>query len=149
MMVLDANVAVKTYLEEAGAEAATDLLTGPTKLLAPELIRLEVAGALCRRVRMGELQPGEAEERCQHWLAELDKGLFAMTPDRELLPEAIALSTKLNHPLHDCLYLAVAIRAHAPLVTADRPFYERARPLYKKMSLLKGCEQLKASMQHG
>lgn len=141
MMVLDANVAVKTYLEEPGAESATELLTEPAKLLAPELIRLEVAGALCRRVRKGELEAGEAEQRCQHWLAELDKGLFTLTPDRELLPEAVALATKLKHALHDCLYLAVAIRSHAPLVTADRTFYERARPLHKKITLLKGCEQ--------
>ncbi len=138
MMVLDASVAVKPYLEEAGAEAATELLAGPGKLLAPELIRLEVASALCRRVRRGELEAGEAELRCQHWLAELDKGLFTLTPDRDLLPEAIALSTKLKHPLPDCLYLAVAIRCHAPLVTADRGFHERARPLYKQVSLLAG-----------
>jgi predicted nucleic acid-binding protein len=141
MMVLDANVAVKAYLEETGSEAATELLAGPTKLLAPELIRTEVARALCRRVRMGELEAGEAEDRCLHWLGELDKGLFRLTPDRELLPEAIALSTKLRHPLQDCLYLAVAIRCNAPLLTADRPFRDRVRTFYKKVSLLKGCEQ--------
>jgi predicted nucleic acid-binding protein len=141
MIVLDASVAAKTYLEEAGTDAATELIAGSTKLLAPELIRMEVAGALCRRVRRGELQADEAEVRSQHWLAELDKGLFTLTPDRELLPEAVALSTKLKHPLPDCLYLAVAIRAHAPLITADRTFHDRARPLYKKISLLKGCEK--------
>lgn len=141
MIVLDASVAVKAYLEEAGAEAATELVAGPHKLLAPELIRLEVAGALCRRVRQDELDAGEAEARCQHWLAELDKGLFRLTPDRELLPEAIALATKLKHPLHDCLYLAVAIRAHSPLITADHAFHERVRPLYRKISLLAGCEK--------
>ncbi len=140
MIVLDASVAVKTYLEEAGAEAATELLAGTEKLLAPELIRVEVAGAPCRRRRTGELEAAEVERRCQHWLAELDKGLFTLTPDREVTAEAVALSTKLKHPLADCLYLAVAIRSHAPLITADRVFHERARPLYKKLSLLKGCE---------
>ncbi len=140
MMVLDASVAVKAYVEEAGAEAATELLASPTKLLAPELIRMEVAAALCRRMRRGELDPAEAEERCRHWLAELDRGLLHLTPDRELLPEAIALSTKIEHPLQDCLYLAVAIRCNVPLVTADQSFHESARPLYKKVSLLKGCE---------
>ena len=141
MIVLDASVAAKTYLEEAGAEAATELLAGPVKLLAPELIRLEVAGALCRRVRMGELDPGDAEVRSQHWLAELDKGLFTLTPDRDLLPEAVALSTKLKHALQDCLYLAVAIRFHAPLITADCTFHARAWPLYKQITLLAGCEK--------
>jgi predicted nucleic acid-binding protein len=140
MMVLDASVAVKGYLEEAGAEAATELLAGPGQLLAPELIRVDVAGALCRRVRRGELEPGEAEDRCQHWLGELNKGLFMLMPDRDLLPEAVALSTKLKHPVQDCLYLAAAIRAFAPLVTADRAFHERARSLYKNISLLKGCD---------
>jgi predicted nucleic acid-binding protein len=140
MMVLDASVAAKTYLEEAGSEAATQLVTGPAKLLAPELIRTEVSAALCRRVRNGELAAADAESRCTHWLSELDKGLFTLTPDRDLLPEAIALATKLKHPLQDCLYLAVAIRAAAPLITADRRFHERARPLYKKTTLLAGCE---------
>jgi predicted nucleic acid-binding protein len=141
MIVLDASVAVKTYLEEAGAEAATEFIVGTEKLLAPELIRLEVAGAICRRVRNGELEAGEAEMRCQHWLEELDRGLFTLTPDAELLPEAIALSTKLKHPLPDCLYLAVAIQRNAPLITADRAFRERARTLYKQIAMLPGCEK--------
>jgi predicted nucleic acid-binding protein len=141
MMVLDASVAVKPYLEEAGAEAATELLTGPGKLLAPELIRLEVAGAICRRVRRGELEAGEAETRCQHWLSAVDDGLFTLTSDRDLLPEAIALATNLKHPLPDCLYLALAIRAHAPLLTSDRGFHERARPIYPNISLLAGSEK--------
>jgi hypothetical protein len=37
------------------------------------------------------------------WLAELNKSLFMLTPDRELLPEDVALSTKLNHPVQDSL----------------------------------------------
>ena len=64
MIVLDASVAVKTYLEEAGGEAATELLAGTEKLLAPELIRVEVAGAWCRRRRTGELEAAEVERRC-------------------------------------------------------------------------------------
>jgi predicted nucleic acid-binding protein len=49
MIVIDASVAVKPYLEEPGADAATELLVGTERLLAPELIQTEVAGALCRR----------------------------------------------------------------------------------------------------
>ena len=58
-----------------------------------------------------------------------------------MIPEAVALATKLKHPLPDCLYLAVAIRAGAELVTADRPFHDRARKLYKQISMLAGCEK--------
>jgi predicted nucleic acid-binding protein len=54
--------------------------------------------------------------------------------------EAIALSTKLKHPVADCLYLAVAIRSNAPLITADTTFHERARPVWKKTTLLAGVK---------
>ncbi len=37
MIVLDANVVVKTYMVEAGSDAATELLSGPSRLLAPNL----------------------------------------------------------------------------------------------------------------
>jgi predicted nucleic acid-binding protein len=140
MIVLDANVAVKAYVEEAGSEAATDLLAGTDRLLAPELIRVEVAGALCRQVRLGQLEAMDAESLCGDWLGDLTRGLFALTPDRDLVPEAMALATKLMHPLADCMYLALAIRANAPLLTADRTFHKRVRPLYKQITMLAGCD---------
>jgi predicted nucleic acid-binding protein len=140
MIVLDANVAVKTYMVEAGSDAATELLAGPSKFLAPELIRLEVCGALCRRVRQGELAADEAKKRSNHWIKQLEGGLVALIPDGELLLDALDFSVKLKHALDDCLYLAVAIRHEAQLITADRPFFERAKPVYKKITMLAGCE---------
>jgi predicted nucleic acid-binding protein len=140
MIVLDANVAVKGYLEEPGSPAALQLLSGTERLLAPELIRLEVAGVFCRRARQGVITAAEAEARFQDWQGELAGGLFTLAPDRDLAQEAFALSVKIKHNLDDCLYLAVAIRADAPLITADRPFCERARKVYKHISILAGCE---------
>jgi predicted nucleic acid-binding protein len=140
MIVLDANVAVKTYMVEAGSDAATELLSGPSKFLAPELIRMEVCGALCRRVRRGELIADEAKKRSSHWIKELEEGLVALIPDSELLVDAIDFSVKLKHPLDDCLYLAAAHRFEAQLITADRPFFDRVKPIYKKISMLAGCE---------
>ena len=140
MVVVDASVAVKVYVAEVGSDAAAELMSGPGRLLAPELIGVEVAGALCRRARNGEIAAGEAEARSREWLADFSSGMLVLTPDRELLPEAVALSTKLKHPLADCLYLAVAVRAGAPLVTADRTFHKRAKPLYKPVTMLAGCE---------
>ncbi len=108
MIVLDASVAAKAYLEEAGSDEATGMLTMQERLLAPELIRVEVCAALCRRVRRAELDAQEARVRCAHWLARLDDGLFSLTPDAELLSEAVALATEIKHALQDCLYLAAA-----------------------------------------
>jgi predicted nucleic acid-binding protein len=97
MIVFDANVAVKTYVVEAGPKAATELLSGPSTFLAPELIRMEVCGALCRRVRLGQLTPQEAKIRTSHWLSQLQHGLVRLVPHQELLQDGIELSCKLKH----------------------------------------------------
>jgi predicted nucleic acid-binding protein len=140
MIVLDASVAAKAYLEEIGSDEATAVLTSKEKLLAPELIRLEVCAALCRRVRVGELDADEARVRNEHWLGRLQKGLFSLTPDQDLLSEAVELSTGLKHAVHDCLYLAIARRFDVPLITADRKFRDRAFPFDNRVALLHGCE---------
>ena len=41
-------------------------------------------------------------------------------PDRQLQAEALALACHLDHPVYDCLYLALARREAATLVSADR-----------------------------
>ena len=46
MIVVDANVAAKWYLPEIGTEAALELMGGPNRLFAPDLIRIEVLGSL-------------------------------------------------------------------------------------------------------
>ena len=140
MIVVDASVAVKTYMTEVGTETATALLTGSSRLWAPELIRLEVCGALWRRVRKGELLEAEAELRCKHWLKELEQQTIGLIPDRELVPSALEFAKQLKHPVADCMYLAVAHRFDAAVVTADRKFHDRAKPVYDKISLLAGCE---------
>lgn len=140
MIVLDASVAAKAYLEEAGSDEAIALLTGEQKLLAPELIRVEVAAALLRRVRLGELAAPEALLRCEHWLERLRRELFRLTPDRDLLEDAIALAAELKHPVQDCLYLAAARRFDTPLITADRTFRDRAAAFDDRVALLAGCE---------
>ena len=41
-------------------------------------------------------------------------------PDRHLQAEALALAIHLQHPVYDCLYLALARREAATLITTDR-----------------------------
>jgi predicted nucleic acid-binding protein len=136
MIVLDASVAVKAYLDEPGSDEAIGFLTGERPLHAPELIRVEVAAALCRRVRRGELEASDASTLCAHWFARLEQGLFTLSPDRDLLADAVGLATELKHPLQDCLYLATARKVDAPLITADRSFYERASAIDRRVELL-------------
>jgi len=43
-----------------------------------------------------------------------------LEPDRSLQAEALALAIRLNHPVYDCLYLALARREAATLVSCDQ-----------------------------
>ena len=140
MIVIDANVAAKWYLPEAGTEAALELFSGPSLLCSPDLIRLEVLAALTRRVRNGEATAEETRSRCTDWLRHLRSGTMSLVAEQEILDDALGLSLEIRHNLQDCLYLAIARRLDAPLITADRPFHDRAVRLYSHISLLPGCE---------
>ena len=47
-------------------------------------------------------------------------------PDRHLQVEALALACHLDHPVYDCLYLALARREAAALLTADQRLQQLA-----------------------
>ncbi len=141
MIVVDANVAAKWYMPERGSEAALDLLTSTNPLVAPELIRLEVLAALTRRIRTGEATVKETEKRCLDWRRHLQAGAISLIPESDLLDDAVRLAMKIRHTLQDCLYLAAAKRLDAQLVTADEPFYTRAKPSFERISFLSGCER--------
>ena len=47
-------------------------------------------------------------------------------PDRHPQAEALALASHLDHPVYDCLYLALARREAALLLTADQRLLQLA-----------------------
>lgn len=132
-VVIDASVALKWVLDEADAEAADALLS--EELIAPSLWLVEAANALWRRARSGQITADEAFER----LAELLNAPVAATRIEDDLGAAAGLAGRLDHPVYDCLYLALAIREDTHLVTADRRFHaalERAPDLAGRVRLL-------------
>lgn len=136
MIVVDASVAVKWFIEEQGTEAAEAMLSGSEKLIAPALIRVEVAAAITRKVRLGEIESREAEEACRLWIAALASGVPMLSPDEENIGSAIELAIQIRHPLQHCLYLALARRVDGTLLTADPKFTKRARSCYAKVECL-------------
>jgi len=116
-VVIDASVALKWVLDEPGTEAADALLD--EELIAPSLWLLEAANALWRRTQRGEINNEEAKER----LAELCNAPVMTTRIEDDLLAAADLATMLDHPVYDCLYLALAIRENTYVVTADSRFH--------------------------
>jgi predicted nucleic acid-binding protein len=143
MIIVDASVAMKWFLPEAGSREAIALQSGPHNLAAPLLIRMEVAGAICRATRGNDprLNEAEADRLFSRWFSVVEQRILEIVPDESLLKEACCLAVSLGHPLADCLYLELANRWNIPLVTADRVFHERVVERFPKVRLLKGIEQ--------
>jgi predicted nucleic acid-binding protein len=140
VIVVDANVAAKWFLPEKGSAEAERLLSEARKILAPGLIRTEVASAITRKVRNEKTAPEDAIRLCRTWVRQLDEGVVTLVPDEEILDSAVRLSVEIKHALQDCLYLVVARQYDVPLITADKPFRDRAVAFDKRVTLLSGCE---------
>jgi predicted nucleic acid-binding protein len=118
-LVIDASVAVKWFVLEVCSDRALELLRdGNNRRIAPDLLFVEVATALSRRERLGEISAGQARGD----LANLPLYLSEVASAAGLLDPAMTLSLDLKHPFTDCLYLALAVSRSAPLVTADAAF---------------------------
>jgi len=71
---------------------------------------------MARTGRLAEADAADALALCQRL------PLRRRVADRDLAPEAFRLARLLDHPVYDCLYLALAMESGAPVVTADRRF---------------------------
>jgi predicted nucleic acid-binding protein len=136
MIVVDASIAAKWYLHEAGSTEAAALLTSTSALIAPALIHIEVTGAILRRYREGKLSLERANEACDLWDAALAGGVLRLVPDDTLIASARVIAFQIRHAIQDCLYLAAAVEAgSARLVTADPTFHARAMSAFPFVEL--------------
>ena len=114
--VLDASAFVRLILLDPVAADWAQTLETAGMVLAPELMLTEVANTLWKLQRAQQLQGVNPQE-----LLVQAKGLVDhIEPDRQLQVEALALAIHFNHSVYDCLYLALARREAATLLTADR-----------------------------
>jgi predicted nucleic acid-binding protein len=127
VLVLDASVVVKWFVEEVHAAEARLLLDASTPYAAPDLIFAEVANTIRKKVRRGDLSNEAAEEIVKD-LTLID---INTVPCHDLTREAHALAAATDRSVYDAMYLALAIRLDTRLITADQRFANaiRSRPL--------------------
>jgi len=135
--IVDASVAVKWLVQEPGSEQAR--LLSRTRLEAPDLLPVECANILWKKVRVRDLSREEALGRLQLLL----QAPVSLSESRRLLEPAIEMSFDLRHPVCDCVYLALALQRQLPLVTAD----ERLVAAVRKLPRLAAHVMLLASLQ--
>ena len=119
--VVDASIAVKWVIPEVLSDKADRVRDGDEDVLAPDLLLVEVATALWRKTAAKEISPREADDAFG-----LVRGSgIDLRPTAPLLPRAMVVARRLDHPVYDCVYLALAERERAALVTADHRLLRR------------------------
>jgi predicted nucleic acid-binding protein len=116
--IIDTSVALKWYVEESDSVLARPLLQ--LDLVAPDVILVELANALWKKVRKGQIESSQANEALSH-LA----GSVKLVPSPALVDEALNLAVEMLHPVYDCLFVALAREVRAPLITADERLFRR------------------------
>lgn len=117
--VVDASVAIKWYLPEEYSQQAVSLLVPGFELWAPDLVFVEVGNVLWKRVQRGELDP----ERARLFLIDFLSSPLHIEDSPVLLEKAWDIAHRYGRSVYDSLYLALAERLGAAMVTADKRLY--------------------------
>jgi predicted nucleic acid-binding protein len=121
--VVDASVAVQWFAREPGSEASAALVEGNQPLVAPDIMPLEVANALWKKFRRGDVPAGDLQPAVTRILA----SDITLIPTLNLLERAVRLAFEISHPVYDCVYLVLAEERGAPLASIDERLRAAAR----------------------
>jgi predicted nucleic acid-binding protein len=116
--VLDASAAVHLVLNGEHAPQLAAKLEEAAVVTVPDLFCSEVASALWKYVRVGELTLDLAITRFEQCLGLAD----SLVPGRVLAPEALVAAAKHKRSVYDMMYAVLARRSGSRVITRDRGF---------------------------
>ena len=133
-LVVDASVAFKWFAQEEGTDRALALLERGERIVAPDLILAEVCNAAWKSLRQGEIAPAQYDAI----LGDVAQPFSRLVPLNLLIRPAAVLTRLLDHPVYDCLYLALADTQDLRVITADQRLLAavRATSLANRVSQL-------------
>jgi predicted nucleic acid-binding protein len=122
VVVVDASVSVKWFLSPAYEplcpEAAAlygRYLSKEIEFIIPDIFWAELGSAFWKAVRLGRFQRPSAEAA----IASLMKCDLPTFSSAKLLERAFQIATKYDRSVYDSLYVALAEKSNAELITAD------------------------------
>jgi predicted nucleic acid-binding protein len=116
IVVLDASAAVEIVLQREGAEQLGDVLRQADWVIAPTLFISEVTNVFWKYQNILDYPYASCEKSIEQAIALPDDYLNEI----DLYREAFNMACKLNHPVYDMLYLILARRNSAVLLTMDK-----------------------------
>ena len=115
-IVVDASVVAAAFFPEPYHDQARVILSSRRNLCAPDLLLAEVGNVVWKLHRRGELTDQEAESLVDDLL----RLSIEFIPAASLVGQALPLAIKTVRTVYDCLYLVLAARHNAIMITADR-----------------------------
>lgn len=119
LFVVDASVALKWFVSEVHEADAQRVQNPAYQLHVPTLFDVEIGNILWKKIRRGELTRAEADAV----LAKLPLLPLTRHEEAPLLVAAFDLADQTLRTVYDCLYLALAVKIGAQVVTADQRLY--------------------------
>ena len=146
MIVVDASVVVKWFIDEEGHLDALQLTKKSSELKAPDIVFAEVAHVLRRKIRMNVISTAQAADA----ILILKSKIKTPVPSVDLIDTAFQISSAMDHSIYDAMYLACALNEPdgSTLVTADRKFAAKAAAAgYEDRILILGATDTAASLR--
>ena len=129
--VVDASVVLKWFLPEADSAAADylleEFLNDEVELLAPDLMLVETASALWKRVMIRKELSADEATLIYRDLLTLP---FSFIASATVADAALQAALKHNHSVYDALYCALAIDRRCDFVTADRTLANKLHDVF-------------------
>lgn len=122
-IVLDASAACEIVLLRPLSERLDAIVRAADDVSAPELYVAETANVLWKYVKAKELDL-DSSQRCLEAAVNLCDHIVAMPA---LIQEALVTSCVTKHPVYDAIYLILARRLGAHLVSLDKRLLALAR----------------------
>lgn len=113
--VCDSSLLFKLIVAEPDSAHANSFVRA-VRVIVPDFVFLEIGNALWTRIRRRELDFRQAK-RLVDELRDLG---FETLQSGPFVDRALEIASSIDHPIYDCLYLAIAESLTTPFVTADR-----------------------------
>lgn len=128
LIVLDASAAVEIVLNKEKAGLLMSRLSEAETLMAPELYISEVTNVFWQYFTYKSLPVDICETALNRAIELIDN----FTAVKELYREAFSLSCQMKNSVYDSLYLVLARRNNALLLTMDKKLNQIARQILVK-----------------
>jgi len=121
IIILDTSAIIRLYVPDGPLpngleEHVTSAWRGETALFTPELALAEIAQVLWKKEQAGYLNSSEVDEI----LFSILEIPIEIVGHHEILPDALLLARRHKLTIYDSLFLAVARKKRAKLITADK-----------------------------